>query len=190
MERVNGALLVLPCRVYRLTEYEVPGCRPMERNSKKIEFLTLTSLSLVWRPTLAGGWGLPVSVKERASPGMFLLTVGPELPLGVASMRKPLTVSLSKPLTVSVFVRQLRVKEASFTSEMRTRRGGITSAGRKRSKTTASNRREPAVMTRPNVTFQCGHLSLQRSAGHRVLQSVHVNLVRGVHLWGPNTAES
>lgn len=38
MERVNGALLVLPCRVYRLTEYEVPGCRPMERNSKKIEF--------------------------------------------------------------------------------------------------------------------------------------------------------
>lgn len=33
--RVNGALLVFPLRVYRLTWYLVPGCRPLEKQQQQ-----------------------------------------------------------------------------------------------------------------------------------------------------------
>lgn len=52
-------------------------------------------------------------------PGIVLLMVGCDLPVGVASIRKP--------VIVSTLERQVSVKEVSFTSEIRTRRGGLTS---------------------------------------------------------------
>lgn len=59
-------------------------------------------------------------VKVFVSLGMVLLMVGCEPSVGVASMRKP--------VMVSTFERQVSVKEVSFTSVIRTRRGGLTSA--------------------------------------------------------------
>lgn len=56
------------------------------------------------------------------SPGMVLLTVGCEPLMGAAWMRKP--------VMVSALDRQVSVKEVSFRSAMRTRRGGVTSASR------------------------------------------------------------
>lgn len=108
---------------------------------------------------------------------MVSLTVGLELPKGVASMRKP--------VMVSTLERQVRVKEVSFTSEMRTRRGGLTSASRwkeNRDKPEQWRWREMCPFMVQPVTFQSGRLSLQRSTGDRVLQSVHMYLVCGCHL--------
>lgn len=68
----------------------------------------------------------------RVSPGMVLLMVGREPPTGVASIRKP--------VMVSILVRQCRVNDVSFASVMRTRRGGLTSALRRREKTGVKHR--------------------------------------------------
>lgn len=113
-----------------------------------------------------------------ASAGIFLLMVGCVLPKGMASMRKP--------VMVSTLERHVSVKEVSFTSEIRTRRGGLTSALR---------RKENSIFTVVDlvltgnvliyaapVTFQCGCLSFQWSAGDRVLQSVDMYLVCCCHL--------
>lgn len=58
------------------------------------------------------------------SAGICLLMGGCVLPMGVASMRTP--------VMVSTLERQVSVKEVSFTSEIRTRRGGLTSALRRK----------------------------------------------------------
>lgn len=95
----------------------------------------------------------------RASPGMVLLTVGCEPPTGVASMRKP--------VMVSTLVRQFSVKEVSVTSEIRTRRGGLTSAFEEERKADIKTEQriigdgwKCAPSNEQPVTFQCGHLSL------------------------------
>lgn len=53
---------------------------------------------------------------------MILLTAACEPPMGVAWMKWP--------VMDSVLERQVSVKDVSFTSEMRTRRGGLMSASR------------------------------------------------------------
>lgn len=78
------------------------------------------------------------------SRGMVLLKVGREPLMGVASIRKP--------VMVSILERQVSVKEVSFTSEIRTRRGGLTSASRREKK----HKTEQWIII--GVDWKCAHL--------------------------------
>lgn len=109
---------------------------------------------------------------------MILLTVACEPPMGVAWIKWP--------VMESVLDRQVSVKDVSFTSEMRTRRGGLISASRGKENAYKAEQRWRLIEMRlplaQPVTVQRSRLSLQRSAGDRILQSIDLDLVAGCHL--------
>lgn len=176
---MNGSLLVFPFIVYRLTEYVVPGCRSW--GGKKMEN----------RPTVKTGRNAnhPVEKKEsdpltRESVGDHVLWDDPAHGGVRATDGRGLDevagdgLRLGAPGECERRVFHLRDAHTP-------RRTNICSGGElKKNKTIKiqSNGVEPCLLLAQPLTFQCGGLTLQRSAGDRIFQSVDLDLVVGGHL--------
>ena len=182
--RVNGALLVLPLRVYRLTWYLVPGCRPFRKTTtkkmaKQVRNTRITGL-LSWklwctcdRVGLRRCWEVSSDGGMWASHWCGLDEVTSD---GFRWFGAP-----GQSERCILPIRDTHAPRRTYVC--------IEEKGKQKLNRAVGNNwwwlGICTFMVLP-LTFQCGRLPLQRSAGDRVLQSIDGYLVGCCHLRNTN----